>query len=209
MANSSIRITERDELILQFINLFGFCEIRHIQRQFELKKRQSYAVMKRLIKANLVTHQQIYHQKHGIYFVTKLGAAYTEFPSLSVIPQNHYYHHLTVIDVYQKLNHQYNEMAWVSERELINDKFADGVGQRGHIADGMVLLPDKKIAIEVELTVKGRTRLEKILKGYAKQADIDEIWYFCQQKTFNALQPFVAKMAPLIKTVLLENFLHG
>lgn len=174
--------------------------------------------MERLIKANLVTHQQIYHQQPGIYCVTRTGAAQTDLPVLSNIPNNHYRHHLIVIDVYQTLKQQYTDMTWISERELINErneknekneKIEGGVRQKGHVADGMLLLSDRKIAIEVELTVKGRVRLERILKGYAKEVDIDEIWYFCQQKTFNALQPFVQKMASLVKTILLEKFLHG
>jgi hypothetical protein len=209
MTRHGIRITERDVSILQFVNEFGFCEIRHVQNQFGIKKRLCYSLMQRLVLGGFVTHQHIYHNQHGIYRATHLGASYTDLPPLNIIPHNHYHHHLTVIDVYQKMKQYHAAMTWVSERQLISEKFSQGVGKRGHIADGMLLLPNKKVAIEVELTVKGRARLERILKGYAKQADIDEIWYFCQQKTFNALRPFVEKMSSLVKTILVEDFLHG
>ena len=208
MKNLNIQITERDVRILQFINEFGFCEIRHIEKEFHIKKRLCYTLMNRLVRASLVAHQRIYHQKHGIYFVTKLGAAHTDLSPLNGIPHNHYNHHLMVIDVYQKIKQHYSEMTWVSERNLISEKFNKGVAAKGHIADGMLLLPNKKIAIEIELTLKGKVRIETILRNYAKEFDINEIWYYCLPKTLKALQSFVEKM-PFVKTVSIMDFLNG
>lgn len=208
MKNLSIHVTDRDVRILQFINEFGFCEIRHIEKEFNIKKRLSYTIIKRLIMANLVLHQRIYHQKHGIYFLTKQGAAYTPLIPLSSIPHNHYNHHLIVIDVYQKIKQLYPEMIWVTERYLIKEKFSKGWVKKGHIADGMLFLSDKKIAIEVELTLKTKARIETILKEYAKDLDITEIWYYCQPKTMNALQGFIEKMQ-FVKTIPIKDFLSG
>lgn len=201
-------LTERDEYILQFINTFGFCEIRHIQKEVGLKKRQSYSVMERLINGGLVSHQRIYHQQNGIYFLTRNGAAQTNLPALNNINRHNYRHHLTVIDIYQRLKQQYPDMVWISERMLLHEKFTEGLGQKGHISDGLFLLDNKKIVIEVELTVKGKARLEKIIKGYAGQMDIDEVLYFCAKKTFTVLQPLVEKMQAFIKTILLDEFLY-
>lgn len=72
-----------------------------------------------------------------------------------------------IVDVYVKLKEIYPQATWISERSLVHDKCADGLGRRGHLSDGMLIFPDgKKIAIEVELTMKGKNRLERILKGY-------------------------------------------
>lgn len=53
-------------------------------------------------------------------------------------------------------------------------------GQRGHLADGVLLFPDgKQIAIEVELTMKGSWRLNKIISHYTVDHAFKEVWYFC------------------------------
>jgi hypothetical protein len=72
------------------------------------------------------------------------------------------------------------EAQWVSERRLKRDRFAKGIGRTGHIADGLLVFPDDRhIAIEVELTMKGKLRLEKIFRAYGGQFEIKEVWYFC------------------------------
>lgn len=56
-----------------------------------------------------------------------------------------------------------------------------GIGKRDkHLADGVLLLPDNKhVAIEVELTMKSKSRLKEIMLGYALHEHIKEVWYFC------------------------------
>lgn len=64
---------------------------------------------------------------------------------------------------------------FTSERELRYLRAQDGI----HIPDGELLLNDKKIAIEVELSTKSNRRLQKIINDYMKNFDIHEVWYFC------------------------------
>lgn len=46
-------------------------------------------------------------------------------------------------------------------------KFKDGIGWRGHVSDGfLVLLDQKPIAIEVEIGCKNKWDLKAILRGY-------------------------------------------
>ena len=49
-----------------------------------------------------------------------------------------------------------------------------------HLPDGILVFPDlKQIAIEVELTMKSKKRLEDILWGYQFHKQINEAWYYC------------------------------
>lgn len=181
-------MTERDIEILKFINDFGFCEISQIEKRFQLNRPRSYKIMQRLVKAGFVIHQRAFNNNFGIFYLNNSGAQFTDLPRMKNIPIGTYNHQLTIIEVYLKLMRQYPEAFWISERHLQRDRVKHGMKKQNHIADGMLILPDQKqIAIEVELTTKGTYRLEKILKGYASQFDINEVWYFCESQAKNKI----------------------
>jgi hypothetical protein len=72
---------------------------------------------------------------------------------------------------------QHNDAKWISERQArANRKSEQGVKQP-HLPDAIVTINGRKIAIEVELSTKTYSRLEKILQELA-DADYDAIWYF-------------------------------
>jgi hypothetical protein len=81
------------------------------------------------------------------------------------------------------------------------------VGKKGHISDGILMLPQgKQIAIEVEMSVKGKNRLQKILRGYVSQLCIQEVWYYCLPNVIPVLTAASLKM-PFIKIFNLKEFL--
>lgn len=202
-----IQVTSRDIAILQFINQFGFCEINHIQRQFSLTVSRSYQVMKRLTQADLIQHNRLFYGRSGFFQVSRKGAEYTDLPSIEKISISNYFHHLTVIDVYLVLQQLYSGSYWISERQLLHDKYVNGLPKKGHVADGiLVLLPtNKKIAVEIELTFKGNQRTIQILKGYAAQFAIKEVWYFCFENVLERLC-FLAKDMSFVKLHNLKEF---
>jgi hypothetical protein len=202
-----VRLTERDVEIIRFINNFGFCEMGQIEKRFSLKKPRNYEVMRRLIRNGFVNHKRIYYGSHGVYFVSTKGAKYTDLPPLDRISQGQYDHQITIIKVYLKLMQQYPYASWISERKLKHDKFFDGVGKRGHLSDGVLLFPDgKQIAVEIEMSVKGKNRIEQIIKGYVKQLSIKEVWYYCLPHVFSIWMAATVKI-PFIKIFNLEEFL--
>jgi hypothetical protein len=202
-------ITERDVAILRFINQFGFCEMPHLDQRFGLKKPRNYGIVNKLQKAGLVIHEHIFHQRHGIYRLSREGAALTTLPPLKKVPIAIYNHEILLIQLYFKLMETYPDSSWVSERELVWDAFCDGVGKKGHLADGVLILKDgKRIAIELELSLKGRYRLEKILKSYAMQFHFDEIWYFCDAKVIPTMKELTVNK-PHIKILKLSHTLNA
>ncbi len=203
-----MQLTKRDVKILRFINDFGFCEIAQIENKFHLRKPRNYKVMQKLVKAGLVIHERAFHNKFGIFYLTNRGAQFTDLPRLKSIPLGTYTHQITIIEVYIRLMQQYPDAIWISERSLKHEKFMDGIGKQGHIADGMLILPDQKqIAIEVELTTKGEYRLEQILKGYAGQFSISEVWYYCSKQAINKVTKLAANLQ-YIKVYSLRQFLE-
>lgn len=131
----------------------------------------------RLIKAELVTHQRLFHGRHGVFYLTRLGADYTDLPSIKNVPKDNYIHQLMIIETYLKLREQYSDTNWISERRIVHEKFMDGVDKKNHhLPDGILILPDfRQIAIEVELTMKSKQRLENIIWGYMLCSDINEV----------------------------------
>lgn len=207
-----MRLTERDMKILHFINDFGFCEMPQIEKMFALAKPRSYQIIQRLIEAGLVKHERVFHGRHGIYRLSKKGASHTDLPAPLRISLAHYNHSLAVLDVYLHLRQKHPDAEWLSERHLAHQKYFDGVGKRGHLPDGILLLPDndkkeQKIAIEVELRSKAKARIESILKWYTSQFDFFEVWYFCPQGVAESLRSVVGASMSFVKIWSLREIL--
>lgn len=205
---SKMQLTKRDIEMIRFINEFGFCEMPQFMKRFGLKKTWMYEMMQRLIEAGFIKHQRILHGRPGVYSVTRKGAKLTDLPPIEQVTVGRYEHQNCVLNVYMKLREQYPEAHWISERRLMNDKFCDGLGKTGHVSDGILMFPDgKQIAIEVELSIKGKNRIEKILRGYGAQLSIKEVWYYCTPPVASLLKRLSANM-PFIKTYHLREFLN-
>lgn len=203
-----MQLTERDMRILSFINDFGFCEMPQIEKMFGLVKPRSYQIIQRLIAAGLVKHERVFHGRHGIYRLSKKGASHTDLPALARVSLAHYNHSLAVLDVYLHLSKSHPDAEWLSERHLIHQKYFDGLGKRGHLPDGILLFSDeKKIAIEVELRLKAKMRIESILKWYTTQFDFSEVWYFCPQDVATSLRSVVGESMPFVKMRSLREIL--
>ena len=194
-----MKLTERDMKILRFINEFGFCEMPQIEKRFGMKKPRCYQVIRRLIDAKLITHQRIFYGRHGVLYLTKQGAACTDLPPIKGIAKDSYIHQLTVIDIHTILRERFIDSSWLSERRIRYEKFMDGIGKEGfHLPDAILIDPNfGQIAIEVELTMKSKKRLEDILWDYMLHKDIKEVWYYCAPDIVNK----VAKIADKMKRI--------
>jgi hypothetical protein len=62
---------------------------------------------------------------------------------------------------------------WVCERQLAKDR----AGQAEHLPDAIVIIEGRRVAIEVELTVKSRRRIEAIITELV--ARYDAVLYYC------------------------------
>ena len=202
-----MRLTERDIEIIQFINEFGFCEMNQIEEKFFLNKPRNYEIMRRLVKNGFVNHERIFFRRPGIYYASAKGSGYTDLPVVDRLLTNQYIHQISIIKVYLKLQQLYPDASWISERRLKHEKFYDGIGKTGHISDGIFLFPDgRRIAIEVEMSVKGKNRIEKILREYGADLSIKEVWYYCSKRVISAVTSVATKM-PFVKIFSLEECL--
>ena len=71
---------------------------------------------------------------------------------------------------------------WQSERQLRAER--KPTEMQPHLPDGILRLSNGHVvAIEIELSVKGYSRLEKILQALAAQ--YQTVWYFCTGRSVN------------------------
>jgi hypothetical protein len=204
-----MRLTQRDKEILQFINASGYCNAPQLCRRFSIKWWIVYRRMSLLMSAGLVMHKRVNFSEFGIYYLTPDGARFTDLPPIDGISKGGFDHQTILVDLVLRLRDLYPEATWVSERHLKHQKFYYGVGKLGHVADGILTFPDgKKFAIELELTSKSNARLEKILRAYGLQFEIEAAWYFCADSVISPLSALCTKK-PYIKIYSLKEFMNG
>lgn len=73
-------------------------------------------------------------------------------------------HIAAVTDVRLDVLRRHPGAEWVSERELHREVAADPGGRQRHRPDGLVVLDGREVAVEVELTLKRRARIESIMR---------------------------------------------
>lgn len=192
----------RDEAMLRWINGFGFVNALQVQRFMQVNRPAAYARLKKLEDAGYIRHQYILHGQAGIYRVTKLGAqrAGDDLLPLQTLRMGSFNHDLLIIDLAHRLE-AWSGGRFVPERRIRHDEGLSGVGQTGHIADGFLYLEgkDDPIAIELELTLKGRERLRKIIEAYSLDFSVDQIWYFTDSDSVQRSVEQLSKGYPFIK----------
>lgn len=205
---SEVMLSENMIEILRLLNEFGFCDIRHIVKRFDISKTVAYESIQILIKYGLVMNARVIQNNPRAYYLTSKGIDLLklDLPLVRRIPLNVFQHQLTVIDVYIKLRAIHPEAIWISERRLIRDKHISEFKNNDHLPDGALIFPQGyKCAIEVEKSLKARNRLEEILIGYGLQKTYREVWYFCSSGIITTVHE-IANNMPYIKIYNLSEF---
>lgn len=202
-----MKLTERDIEIMKFINQFGFCETIHLSKQFSMSTKRVNQITKRLVDSGLLLKEKEFYAKYALYRLTDKGAKFSSLPPLTKTSVGAYHHTTALINLYIKISIKYPNANWISERTLLHEKYFDGVGKFGHSADAILILEDKEIAIEVELTSKNRRRLESIITSYSTNLSINEVWYFCSDEVLSAVKK-VADHLSYVKIFNLNDFMQ-
>jgi hypothetical protein len=79
--------------------------------------------------------------------------------------------------------------SWVCERSLAKT-FLAGSHARLHLPDGLLEAGRERIAVEVELTLKSRVRLDALLEQLGQ--NYDQVWYFAAPSLAPTLRRLVA-----------------
>ena len=184
-------LVDRDYEIMREIERWRFCLSRHIKflGGFE-GQRACDRRLKVLIKAGYIDRKKILYGVPSVYFLTHKGkmliGANKRQDKIRVekIP-----HDIAVVEtaIYFMLKHKIQLAEIITEKQINS---SSGFGERKHCPDFVIERNDKKVCVEVELSLKAKARLEKITEDNFLQYQ-NQFW-------------IVAKSGVKIKKILKE-----
>jgi hypothetical protein len=209
---AGFRVTERDVEIVRWVGRLRFAEARQVARRFRMDERNAYRRLHGLVMLSLLEHRRVFHAQPGVYAATSwgLGAAGLRLPRPRIDIRT-YVHDRVAVSVVIALEREFDPAAVVTERELRarergapeRPQYAVWRGsertRRGlHFPDLPVELDGGgRLAIEVELTAKGRTRLDSIVAAYVRARHIAGVRYYAAPAAAGGVERAVARAAAL------------
>lgn len=192
-----MRITARDRELLAFAAEHRLVLATHVQALLGVAAATAYARLRSLTAAEMLAQRTVFHNQPGCYRITTKGLAVagSKLPAPR-LDYNCYDHDVGVAWLWLAARSGTfgAAQAVLSERSLrSHDASPDGraephavrlggIGAGGqprlHYPDLLVIdAAGRRVALELELTPKGRTRRETILAGYGADSRIDVVLY--------------------------------
>lgn len=174
---------DRDGEVLRWVNGFGFTSAEQIRTFMNIGSTAAYVRVKKLVEGGYLTRERIFHGQARIHKVTKKGviASGDSVLPLGYVNLGTFRHDCKLVDLGLMLERETGG-CFVPERRLRHDEGLSGIGNQGHVPDGYLYIGnDKPVAIELELSVKSRARIESIIEGYGGNLGVKEVWYYTDQ----------------------------
>ena len=219
-ARRGFRITDRDRRLLEFVAAQRFVLACHAHAFMGCDRAVAYRRLDGLRRAGLLSYERIFHAQPGIFQITHGGLGLIDSPlPRPAIDLRCYRHDVGAVWVwlaahagrYGPGTELWSERQLRSEHqrrpEFSDDPFAielDGRDRAGrprvHLPDVLVLDADGQgTALELELSVKSRRRLETILLGYGCSPRVTRVIYLTDRR----------RIAELLQTLVSAFGLDG
>ncbi|QDK41244.1 hypothetical protein DOM21_07190 [Bacteriovorax stolpii] len=204
-----MRIQERDLKLLKMTCEFGLLSTRQLRDHF-FKGVAITTVLKRLRileKEKLIKRVPGLESTELLWSIDHKGAKMIEKDNYKISWNKHVLEHDHKVSCLRLtfLNHKLYE-SWVPEHEmksLLFKKYSYKQSINKLIPDGlMTIRRDGKLetwAMEVELSLKGKKRYDKIFSEYGRKENLTGIWYFIKgDNIFNFLKGLLRHKAALL-----------
>ncbi len=204
----TIQLTARDLQLLRFVAEQRLVLAGHVQALLGVSAPTARARLGRLAGAGYLSHDARFHRKARCYQATRAGlAAVGSGYQTRKIDLNLYRHDVGVAwislaaqrgtfgpmrEVIGERRMRSQDASRLHDAEPFEAAEPSGVRLGGHGAGGrerlhypdlLLVTPEgKRIAVELELSAKGRTRREKILAGYAGEERVDAVLYLVEHE---------------------------
>jgi hypothetical protein len=182
----SVKASERDLELLELIGEQYAITVPQLARLIERRLDTARSLRDRWKRAGWINSGQLSVQAPSFVWLTARGAANSGFrvwePNATLA-----LHIEAVTNIRIELEYGLPDGEWECER-AVAQRLAKTQGRfhRGHLPDAVLHLPGgERIAIEVELTLKNRTRLKEIIQETSLR--YDSVWYFAKPKPFAVL----------------------
>jgi hypothetical protein len=184
-------LTVRDGELVEWLGRLGAAGVEHVMAGFGMGRTVAYRRLAVCVGAGVLERVRLVHGEPSLYVATRLGLGYVGLSQLEVcrVSVASVSHWRACADVALQLAGEgrvrsVRELR-VAEREAgrpiasaVIGEFPGG-GAKLHRPDLVLRAPDgSMIAVEVELAVKGATRLEQILRGYAHNRGLTRVRYY-------------------------------
>lgn len=188
-------LTTRDREIVKWIGRQGVVRAEHVMIRFSMGRAATYRRLHELVDYGLVRRHRLLYKDGGLLTATAEGLRWAELHrlspariSLALVP-----HMIASAALAAELEPQLVHATLLSDREhraaeneagrpLASAILATDRPDRARLhrpdfalvgADG-----ERVVAIEVELTLKNKTRLERILRGYLRNRNLRTVRYY-------------------------------
>ena len=182
-------LTKRDIEILNLIGKFGFMNVKQIAKYFSVCQKRAYKILARLSKNGFLYNKRFFHGEFGVYCLMKKAADLTNHKMIKNVNIATLNHDLSVIDVFVSLSKSQEYECIITDREMRLEK---NISKNIHVPD--LIMRDQEgnqIAIEIELSIKSHSRTKAIIQFFKGAVHYYEVWYFCNQKTYNHIAKYV------------------
>ena len=182
----SVKASERDLELLGLIGEQYAVTVPQLARLIGRRLDTARSLRDRWKRAGWVSSGQLSTQAPSFVWLTSRGAANSPF---RLWQPNHTLalHIEAVTNVRILLERELRFGEWECEREVARQLANEhSRGSRSHLPDAVLHRNGERIAIEVELTLKSRGRLEQIERVMGRA--YDHVWYFAKPKLIPTLR---------------------
>lgn len=183
----------RDRELVAWIARMGAVGIEHVQERFGVCRSVAYALLARVVEAELIERVATLDGDPTLLRATAQGIAYAGLGlAPAKVAPGQVDHWLACADVALWAERRWGAESLMSEREL---RFAElgaltpiasaivgelpGGRPMLHRPDLIVRHDGRTMAIEVELTPKAPRRLEQIMRSWRRARHVDRVLYLC------------------------------
>ncbi len=185
----SVRFSERDGQLLQLIAEQYAISVDQLARLIGRRYRTGRWLRDRWRRAGWVESRQLLRDGPSLVWLTREGTRVARSPHRTWRPNPGMVAHITAVsEVRLLLDRELRLGVWHGERSLAKSWRARSE-VRPHLPDAVLEREDGEVAIEVELTLKSRARLDAIVEQLA--LTYSEVWYFA----VDALVPTLRQLA--------------
>jgi hypothetical protein len=223
------RLTDRDLRVLAFIADHRLVLADHVQALLDVSAGAAYGRLRSLSLGGYVSRRTVFHAQPGCYQIARRGlAAIAGTHRPPRLDLNCYRHDVGVAWLWVASERR----AFGPVREVISERrlrshdasperagdalgvqlggYGPGGKPRLHYPDLLLVLPDgHRVALELELTAKGRVRREKILTGYAADPRIDAVVYLVEKPAIARAVQASARRIGIANRVHVQPFRWG
>jgi hypothetical protein len=185
-----VRLSERDGRLLALIGEQYAITVEQLARLIGRRERTGRWLRDRWRRAGWVESRQLLAAGPSLVWLTGAGARVAGSPYRTWRPNPGLAGHIeAVTEVRLLLDQRLQLGAWCCERELAKALLAD-VDGRPHLPDAIIETVSERVAVEVELTLKSRARLEAVLEELGR--GYDRVWYFAPPRLQRTLRDLAA-----------------